>query len=342
MLNNKSCTENRRYPFFDYIKGFAILLIIITHYEYTYFERLHVVFPYVVDMAVPIFMLVTGFLYSNSYIKKDFKTLKEMYCPDLMIKRILRLIIPVLIIFTLMYILNNANLRTNGEFFAALFNGKYGPGSYYIPVILQIVLIFPFIHLLLIKYKSIGFAIILFIEFIYMLLAVKFNINSILFRSLAFRFLTLLSMGSILAIYRPNIKDKYLLLSLFIGASCIFVNYYTVYKYFTYPYIPQYWGLTSGFVTMLYIFPIFYWFYEYFINKEYNNCFTKLISIIGKASWHIFLVQMFYFLAIDTHLYKILPPVLHVITNILVCTTAGIVFYLTENRIKFLLFKNKI
>ena len=45
----------------DLIKTIAIICIIITHYPFTDLERKCVLFPYIIEMAMPCLMIVTGY-----------------------------------------------------------------------------------------------------------------------------------------------------------------------------------------------------------------------------------------------------------------------------------------
>ena len=333
MQENTANSEKNWYPFFDYLKALAIICIVIDHYRFTISELGNLLFPYAIEMGVPIFMLVTGFLYANSFLKNKIYNIKEMFAPAILIKRFLRLTLPFLIIFTIEYIFNTANIREHDNFFINLFNGQIGPGSYYFPVILQVIIFFPILYVIALKYKFRGFFIIILFEFLYMLFSVKFSVNPILFRSLAFRFLTLVYFGCWFAIYKAEIKNIYLMLSLFTGIFYIFWIYYEHHTNFFYPYIPEFWSLTSGIFITLYIFPVFYWLYKYLITKNFNNIFEKFLALIGKASWHIFVMQMLYFVTLDLYLYS-LNLYLHIIFNIFVCSILGILFYLIENIFK--------
>lgn len=43
----------------DILKGIAIISIIITHFAWTASQRMNILFPYYINMAVPIFMFVS-------------------------------------------------------------------------------------------------------------------------------------------------------------------------------------------------------------------------------------------------------------------------------------------
>ena len=69
----------KRNSTFDIIKGICIFLVVMTHLPWTAEERLLFYFPLWVEMAVPLFMLVSGFLYAKSFRKKDIETLENAY-----------------------------------------------------------------------------------------------------------------------------------------------------------------------------------------------------------------------------------------------------------------------
>ena len=46
----------------DFLKGISILLVLITHYAWTEEQRLNILFPYAIDMTVPVFMVVSGYV----------------------------------------------------------------------------------------------------------------------------------------------------------------------------------------------------------------------------------------------------------------------------------------
>ena len=78
----KSCeNENSqdRKSVIDIIKGIAILAVIITHTSWTKEERLSYLFPFWIDQAVPVFMIMSGYVNSLSYCKKRLENLTEAF-----------------------------------------------------------------------------------------------------------------------------------------------------------------------------------------------------------------------------------------------------------------------
>ena len=149
----------------DYLKAFAIIAVVITHCDFVGAQRSHVIFPYLIGMAVPVFMLITGFNYANSCVNKKIATLFEQYNLKLILKRLLRIVIPFAIVFFLEYFLISG--MKYQKLATVFINGGYGPGSYYFPVMLQVVLFLPLVYFVIKKFATKGLFFVFFLEFLY-------------------------------------------------------------------------------------------------------------------------------------------------------------------------------
>ena len=87
--------------FIDVLKGICILIVIITHYNWDKGERLKYLFPFWVEMAVPVFMIISGYVSSKSFEKKQINKLAQAYEPFLILSKILRYTIPFIIVYML-------------------------------------------------------------------------------------------------------------------------------------------------------------------------------------------------------------------------------------------------
>ena len=85
----------------DVIKGICIIFVVITHYGWDEKQRLVGLFPYIIDMAVPIFMIISGYVFSNSYLKKGIYHFEDAYDLSIISNRIIRYTIPFLIAYTI-------------------------------------------------------------------------------------------------------------------------------------------------------------------------------------------------------------------------------------------------
>jgi len=55
----------------DLLKTISILFVVITHFAYPSDFRQKLLFPFYIDMAVPIFMIISGYNYYNSCESKN-------------------------------------------------------------------------------------------------------------------------------------------------------------------------------------------------------------------------------------------------------------------------------
>ena len=95
----KETIEQSRMRTLDVLKGVCIVLVILTHFKWSKDERLLLLFPFWVEMAVPIFMIVSGYVYAWSYERKQIKSVKETYCLCNIVNRLSRFVIPFTMIF---------------------------------------------------------------------------------------------------------------------------------------------------------------------------------------------------------------------------------------------------
>lgn len=93
-------TNLNRNATLDFTKGILILLICFTHYtsDIVGFD-LKYGFPFWVDLAVPMFMIISGYLWSVSYTLKEYENLSETYSPYEILKKLGRFLIPFSIIY---------------------------------------------------------------------------------------------------------------------------------------------------------------------------------------------------------------------------------------------------
>lgn len=137
--------EHSRYHSVDFIKGICIIFIVITHCNFNDIERLKFLFPFWIDMAVPVFMVLSGFVYGKSFQRKHISSLDDAYSWDYIIGKIIRYTIPFALVFgieLLLSVINNQGINIFQIGFDYLCGG-YGPGSYYYPVMIQFVFLAP-------------------------------------------------------------------------------------------------------------------------------------------------------------------------------------------------------
>ena len=135
-----------------------MLLIILTHINFQENERLFLLFPYWVEMAVPLLMIITGFLFSNNH-RRTQESFKEQYRLKKIVIKWVRFLIPYLCVSVfeiLIIIVFKVEDYSILQIIINLIVGGEGPGGYYVPVMLQVVLLLPLINCIINRNKSLG------------------------------------------------------------------------------------------------------------------------------------------------------------------------------------------
>ena len=65
---NASNSKTQRIEFLDYLKAICVLMVIITHYDWA--DKDSPFFTMLINMAVPVFMIISGYNFAMSNRKK--------------------------------------------------------------------------------------------------------------------------------------------------------------------------------------------------------------------------------------------------------------------------------
>lgn len=326
----KILKQNNRIYIIDYFKAVAMISVIINHCNFTAQMEKDFLYPFFIGLAVPFFIVLSGFTFSLSFSKREELGIAHWYKRETILPKLSRFILPYLFIFVLelIYKLGPDNMEFNLYLIIrTLFFGGYGPGSYYIPILIEMLFIFPLCYWLIRKYGFGGVLIIGIIQLIYQIAVAYIGIADIYYKRLFPRFLIFLAGGIYIYLHKEDIlkspKNKILLCLSFI-AGIIYI--YTVNYLGHVPFIFTAWRRTAM-PTILYVFPLMALIISLCLHKKIPGKAGDLLSLIGQASYHIFLIQMFWF-----HIgwEKTLPYAAEVIVNILFTVTVGILFYKGE------------
>lgn len=211
-------------------------------------------FPFWIDMAVPIFMIISGFVYTKSFLRNDISTLEKAYSIRNLLEKIIRYSVPFIIAFLLemiVYNISGVKHYTIWQMGKSFFRGGIGPGSYYYPIMIQFIFYFPILFAIVQKYDFDGGLICAFINISYEFLKCMYGMPEGEYRLLIFRYTLLISYGSYLAMgnYKRHVKLSGV--SLFIG-----IIYIIIFRYMgCTPLITNFWTQTSMWAC-LYIIPV--------------------------------------------------------------------------------------
>lgn len=231
----------------DYAKAFAILGVLILHLYLpnSYDEK--VLLRLWTEVGVPIFMIVTG----HNYILSYYKSKKNWLSRNNLYRKLKKIIIPYfyILIFEIILIFSKSGFVTynfskyrniKSLLFFIFTKGGIGPGSYYSPILIQIVLIyFPLLllfnnflnRLVKSRYKSIISLLVIFIieaifEVIINYMGSIYNKDFLdnFYRMSGLRYIPFLQLGIILYNHKNQIlKNFKKILPLSIGGGYIYI-----------------------------------------------------------------------------------------------------------------------
>lgn len=315
----------KRNNFLDVMKGVCILFVVITHYAWKDQERLDYLFPFWISMAVPVFMIISGYVNAKSYQKNHIVHISEAYSFGFVWKKIVRYTIP----FLMIYIAELVCLAWNNRRFTAedsirmLLTGGLGKGSYYYPIMIQFIFLFPIIYFIIQKYRSKGLFLCGIMNGLYELLRWAYDIDGDAYRLLVFRYLLVIAAGCYIADENAKIRVKESLLCMLVGIIYIIRVCYMKCD----PVIIEYWRKTS-FVACLMIIPVA----MYLIKNCKIRC--KFLELLGKASFNICLVQMMYYEFFAEIVYaSVERREVELLINIVSTVTVGLLFYFVESHL---------
>ncbi|AKG74182.1 acyltransferase family protein [Salinicoccus halodurans] len=312
----------------DVLKAMAMFAVIFIHCVPR--DLLYVTFaPYHIWQAVPVFMLLAGFNTANSYKKRNYESFAEFYNPSFIYKKVERLIYPFAAVWlgqVLLYFLFKGGTSVL-ELPLQFLTGGWGPGSYFVPIIVQATLILPLIYLLMKKNLNVMTFVLLIFSLLLEIVCLWLDVSRDLYRIIIVRYVFALTLGVWLAFNYNRISYRWILP--LAGVSVIYitgVNYFELELIMEPVWLSQH--APAFFYTLL---------FTIVCLKAYRikgvNPLSKSLIKVGRASYHIFLTQMVYFWMIP-NMFAGLPLSLYVLISVVLCFAAGVLFFELENKVR--------
>ena len=313
----------------DILKVVALLFVIIIHNSYFNDERvIQYGFPFYLKFAVPIFMILSGYVLTRSYENKKINTLKEAYDKEYIINRIIRFLIPYLfiiflqIVFRFFFMSNDFSIRDSIYY---LISGGYGKGGYYNVLVFQLIFLFLLLYFLIKKKGLNGLVIAFFINLLYEILQSSYMMSDSAYRLIILRYIFFISSGIYMYTSKDEFKPYVGAISAALGAIYVLIVDYTSYN----PLFITKWKDTSLFFGF-YVIPIVY----NILKIKRRDIKLKFISLVSKASYNIFLVQMLIYYIFECLRYNFTDNVLvNILVMIVMSFLLGIIFYKIESPI---------
>ena len=211
---------------------------------------------------------------------------------------------------------------------SAILRGGVGPGSYYTPIMIEMIFIAPLVYFIVKKYDFKGTLICFLFTALFEAVAYIVDLPSILYKLLAFRYVSILAFGCYIAIGKRALKRGFLIAMFVIGIAWqTMLNYIPLHPLF----MNNDWARVN-YLSSMFVLPVMY-----VLVKKYGTVHIKMkmLQEIGKASYNIFLVQMvFYSCGPASIVYRYVDSFcLQLIVCIVLCVFIGYVFFGIEHRI---------
>lgn len=328
--------EQNRTILIDILKAFAICFVIMNHSGL--FDRKNdPIFLIFIDKAVPIFMILSGYLLALTCEKKS---AAELFNLEDLKRKFLRLTIPTLISYIIslsIKVYSNDKIQLI-QIVKDFILGKYGLGSYYYGLMVQFLIVGPAILLLIRKYNTHGLVFCGLFNFVYDACCSFHGLNVSYYRVIIFRYVLYIALGIFLfLLIRDNKKIQLKTIIEMISAGMIYVflpsKWDYTYRIFTY----DPWQRTSM-ISALYVFPIIYLLFVNYKDVTADTKIKRFISKIGQASYHIMYTQMIFYLirpGFNNHVFDLsrLNMVLQLAINLTFSVASGLLFYYMDNKI---------
>ena len=289
MMKNKGITLIRGdEPLLDYLKGIAILMVLLNHGTGGLNGMLQ--YPLWVEQAVPIFLLIQVF---HAY-KKDAVVYPKL--PKIW-HRILKPFLVIQSIF-LVYTIGKGvykGLDLSESLTHMLYSGGSGPGSYYIWVYIQMAILCPLMY----RLATSKFAVWIFagISLGMEIMCSTIEMPDDVYRLLCIRYVFLIYLGYLWAKKGILLTTKTICLSILSAAAILVLNYAHQHQ----PVISfEPWVFDTDWTSFHWFTYFLPWsFLPFVICKCYQikpECrLNKLVLLCGKRSYEIFLWQMLVF-----------------------------------------------
>ncbi|NVM45906.1 MAG: acyltransferase [Candidatus Lokiarchaeota archaeon] len=349
----------------DFLKTFMIAFVIIDH------SLLHSLIRGTGTelwerMSIPVFLILLGFNMGNSFARRGDQYLSELYSWSYFKRKFWRFVFPYIILYivstTAGFIIYEENFtdtfRENWflEYIVYQKSLLEGPGNWFIPILFQSILLLPLMYKLFSILPRFSLILSFLIEICFHLFVFAYvgeiTIENI-FTELNFRYIILLYISAIgMGFWFSKDHDLFSKKNLFVWILFpISVIYMVAWEFFGFRLEVDGSGIVRGdynYFTFIYSAFIILIVMKV-IPKNPKNKVLKIFTVIGRSTFHIYLVQDVYF-AITYSLYgmgeKIVDnifgisfeePILNLLLlclNWLICISAGVFWWYIENTIR--------
>lgn len=328
--------SQKRFQQIDVTKGLAIISVILLHA----LPKENLIDSYAIYhtwQAVPVFMVLMGVNLGMNFTDSK-PELSSLYTKEYFQKKTERILFPLLWVYVLSIVGGLVWLLLYGqnklEFNAYNFIGLLpvsGPGNYFVTLVLQTILFFPVIDYLFQRKPSLTIVLLIAFEILFLVWSSHVRLfveKEYLYSAALPRYFSAIAFGLVLSgnMVKPFNSNLFFLFLAIVAASCLYL-YHMVYAGLDIEYMIADWQtqsvLTFGYAAAM------VWILFKALPVSSDNKLLRLFAALGKASYHIFLIQIVYF--------GLFSAESDVLQDLVTCLLAGYLFYKAD--VKFSLSK---
>ena len=325
---------SHHYQQIDVAKGLAIISVILLHsLELGFRQSAYAAFH--IGQAVPLFMIMMGLNLGLASAGRQLH-FSGLYTRLYFERRVDRLLVPLLLVYVAsflagvlwLWIKDQNKIDFNCYSLIGLLPVS-GPGNYFVTLVLQSILLLPLIGYFFQRRPVPTVIFLVVAEVLFLLLGNTislFDQNNYLYSSALPRYFSAIALGLILSrlVTRP-LKAAILVPALLLAGASAAYLFEVVYQGVQVPGIRADWDaqnlLAFGYAAfvLLLLFKV--------LPRHSNKKVLKFLAELGKASYHIFLVQVVYF-------GLVVLPQDQVLLNLACCLLLGYLFYKYDEPLK--------
>lgn len=326
-------------PEIDILKGLCIFSVIVIHTVPR--ELLYdTLYPFHLWQAVPIFIILMGFNATRSAEKRGLTSLSDFYNKAYMQRQFSRLVVPVLVIYALSLLLSI--WFENDPYFGyqtlLLKFPMTGPGNYYVSIVLQFILLFPLLYVFYKRHPVAMIVTCFAVDVAFQLMSnndVMMDEHYYMYTGNILRYLSALALGMWITkkLDLFSKRNAFIVIGFVMSFVYILLEDYTSWQLEAFPSRWRSQTVLSFFYPLvLVVLTIKY--YPSFLK----GAVAKFVALLGKASYHIFLVQILYF-GLDVPFTDkweevSLAMFLGLLVNLIVCFGLGLLFYFADKKMR--------
>lgn len=309
------------YPQIDFLKGVAIISVLFLHI----IPGVHLSRFYsglTISQAVPVFFIIFAITTTISLQKNDFKTFFDLFSKDQIKRKMRRYLYPFLLIsmisIFITYFVHFRNFDLISIFidfclsFIGVFPPSGGPGDYFVSDLIQLIIVAPVVYYCMKKSPQKFLVFFLFMNLLFELVAPTFPLYDMMYRRCIFRYLGLIALGFYISddflknMYIDLKEKKYRWMIPLSAFSFLYLIYFNANSFYLFrpEWITQ--NILSFFYPVLLVILILNYYTK--ISRKIGKKIITPFLLLGRASYHIFVVQIFYFVYISPSIIQNLQP----------------------------------